>query len=537
MNIIGISFFLPLFLFQLSNSAYVDIKTVMAQGQGFSITGVPLLGKSVDGIGDFNGDGYDDIIITSFWKFDPLGPVYVIYGSKSPHSETRVDQELPPSEGFVIRETEPESYLGYFASGIGDINGDGLADIMVGAKEANKGVGAAYVIFGNRTPLSTLFPQQGLDPSQGFAILGSLPNEEMGASGSRAGDINGDGIDDFMVGTDRYGYTHSKVYVIFGSKQAFSTMIPSQNFTLSQGFIISGADESYEQMGSSLSKAGDINGDGIDDIIIGAVTSNQNAGAAYVIYGSREPFQNITPSLGLPRSQGFAILGKTPSENVGESVSGAGDVNGDGIDDVIIGAYSLANWRGAAYVIYGNKNSSSTIVPNASLDASQGFAMYGDIEHTALGQSVSGIGDINQDGFDDLIIVASLIHGGLGEAYLIYGKKNHTSFVIPATGLDSSQGIVFHGQTLSEGKPFYVGASANAGDVNGDGIDDIILGCTNAYTAYIIYGWSKVYYFNLKLTYFPRNMQPRFLLPPSFRQANQLPLETPNYHLLDFGSL
>jgi len=469
----------------------------MAQGKRFAISGISQLGNSVDGIGDFNGDGYDDVIVSTYIDTDDIiGVAYVVYGSKNPRSEIKLKSGLHPSQGFAIHGSKPHDQMGYFASGIGDINGDGLADIMVGARMANNGTGAAYVIYGSRTPLSTMIPQEKLDPSQGFAILGSLPHEEMGVSGSRAGDINGDGIDDFMVGTNRYSYTDSKVYVIFGSKKSFSTMIPSQNFQPSQGFIISGAGQSQEQMGSGLSKAGDINGDGIDDIIVGAVNTNQDSGAAYVIYGSREPFKNMTPSLGLTRSQGFAIFSYRYYERLGETVSGAGDVNGDGIDDVIVGAPSLDNRKGAAYVIYGSKNGSDAITSNKNLDASRGFAMYGDIESTELGFSVSGIGDINQDGIDDVVLVAASIHEGLTEAYIIYGKKNHTSFVVPVTGLNSSQGIVFHGKDFGKGKNFFVLKSANAGDVNGDGIDDALLGCPGAQTAYIIYGW------NSKLDYF-----------------------------------
>jgi len=216
---------LAIFFLSFANSYPFDVKTIAKQGKGFYITGILQLGTSADGIGDFNGDGIDDIIVSAESSNESAGEVYVIFGKRSHRPTLLLDKGLTPSQGFAILGSKPKDYIGSYVTGIGDINGDGYADILVSAKGINDEAGAAYVIYGTRKPLTTIFPVDGLDPSQGFAILGSSPNEGLGCAASRAGDINGDGIDDFIIGAEGDNNKTGAVYVIFGKKkERFSTI-------------------------------------------------------------------------------------------------------------------------------------------------------------------------------------------------------------------------------------------------------------------------------------------------------------------------
>ncbi|MGB1035280.1 MAG: integrin alpha, partial [Primorskyibacter sp.] len=175
-----------------------------------------------------------------------------------------------------------------------------------------------------------------------------------------------------------------------------------------------------------VSAAGDVNGDGFDDLIVGAPRNDDagsNAGAAYVIFGGATP-GDIDLSA-IPSGAGITILGRAAGDLAGFSVSGAGDINGDGLDDLIIGANESnadGTESGEAYVLYGKTDLAD--IDLANIDASDGFFIQGDVAGDNAGHSVSGAGDLNGDGFDDLIVGALDGDDGgtnTGEAYVIYG--------------------------------------------------------------------------------------------------------------------
>ena len=171
---------------------------------------------------------------------------------------------------------------GYSVSSAGDINGDGLADFIIGAPVANQGVGEAYVIYGKQGggyPTSIYLTNLG---DLGFTLSGGL-DRSVGHSVSSAGDINGDGLADFIIGADCAAQNGGAAYVIYGKQGGgYPANIDLTNLG-DLGFTLIGTSQSGA--GFSVSSAGDINGDGIVDFIIGAPSVNQNAGAAYVIYG------------------------------------------------------------------------------------------------------------------------------------------------------------------------------------------------------------------------------------------------------------
>ena len=170
-----------------------------------------------------------------------------------------------------------------------------------------------------------------LNGRNGFAINGIDSGDESGFSVSGAGDINGDGLDDLIIGAaraDTNGYLSGESYVVFGKEEGFEASLNLADLDGSDGFVLNGIDE-RDFSGRSVSGAGDINGDGLDDLIIGT----SGAEASYVVFGQEEGFEASLNLADLDGSNGFVLNGIEASDSSGYSVSGAGDVNGDGIND------------------------------------------------------------------------------------------------------------------------------------------------------------------------------------------------------------
>ncbi|KIE06305.1 FG-GAP repeat protein, partial [Candidatus Jidaibacter acanthamoeba] len=197
--------------------------------------------------------------------------------------------ELDGSNGFKINGAVVGGNAGHAVSSAGDINGDGIADLIIGAESVNYPAGASYVVFGSKTPFASSINVSDLDGSNGFRLNGAS-GDNAGISVSRAGDINGDGIDDLIIGAYRANSNAGASYVVFGSKTPFSSSINLSGLDGSNGFKLNGA--ASDSAGNSVSSAGDINGDGIDDLIIGAPNGNSNTGGGYVVFGSKTPFSS-----------------------------------------------------------------------------------------------------------------------------------------------------------------------------------------------------------------------------------------------------
>jgi uncharacterized protein with PIN domain len=208
-------------------------------------------------------------------------------------------------------------------------------------------------------------------------------------------------------------YSAGESYVVFGKASGFDASLNLSDLDGSNGFVIKGINE-RDFSGSSVSGAGDVNSDGFDDLIIGA------RGQSYVVFGKGEGFDaSLNPS-DLNGTNGFVINGS------GASVSDAGDVNGDRFDDLIIGA------RGQSYVVFGKGEGFDASLNLSDLDGSNGFQINGINERDFSGSSVSGAGDVNSDGFDDILIGAP----GASESYVVFGRADFTAFV---TGADTSE--------------------------------------------------------------------------------------------------
>jgi hypothetical protein len=339
----------------------------------------------------------------------------------------------------------------------------------------------------------TLIDLSTLAPGQGFIIQGDAEDDRAGYSVSDAGDVNGDGFDDIIVGArngDDGGENAGEAYVIFGHAGGFGTIDLSS--LGSAGFIIRGADP-YDRTGTSVSSAGDVNGDGFDDLIVGAPQINNvgaDGGDAYVIFGRATGQAGTVIDLANFATAGFVIQGDTPNDRAGFSVSSAGDVNGDGWDDLIVGAIygdDGGTSAGEAYVVFGGV----TRLPGTVIDltnlGNNGFVLVGEEANDRAGVSVSSAGDVNGDGFDDIIVGAPYNDAGgsqAGRAYVVFGSASGLAGTTTDLGALGSAGFVIE----EAGASGRVGASVSgAGDINGDGFADIIVG-TNREEAFVIFG-------------------------------------------------
>ena len=245
------------------------------------------------------------------------------------------------------------------------------------------------------------------------------------------------------------------------------------------------------QFGKASGCIGDINNDGIDDIAITAPGTSSGTGVVYVFYGKTAGFVDIDlDAVSLSTSNlGFKIIGSSSGNNLGFSVSRAGDVNNDGIDDMLIGAYG-ADSKGAVYVIFGKNDGAHADINLATTSLSttqQGFKISGASAGDQFGYSVSDAGDLNNDLIDDILIGAP----GTALTYVVYGRSGSFSD-ISIGSLSTSQGfyIIENRSTIASGSNFGKAVS-NGGDINRDGINDMLIGSPSYSMAYTILSDAK----------------------------------------------
>ncbi|MBE9098312.1 hypothetical protein [Vacuolonema iberomarrocanum] len=427
---------------------------------GFVINGIDesnFSGRSVSGAGDINGDGFDDLIIGAFTA-DPngnglAGESYVVFGRDQGLAASLNLADLDGRNGFVINGINGYDRSGWSVSGAGDINGDGLDDLIIGSQGFGLySSGQSYVVFGRDQGFAASVNLADLDGSNGFVLNGIYVADRSGYAVSDAGDINGDGIDDLIIGASFANPDGTRgagaSYVVFGRDRGFDPSLELADLDGRNGFVINGIDE-FDRSGTSVNSAGDINGDGIDDLIIGADGGNPNgtrdAGESYVVFGRDQGFAASLNLADLNGRDGFVINGIDEDDRSGVSVSGAGDINGDGIDDLIIGA-PLAepngnHWAGESYVVFGCEQGFVASLNLADLDGHNGFVINGIDEYDLSGTSVSGAGDINGDGIDDLIIGARWAEPN-GESYVVFGRQSPTPGNDVLTGT-SGRDVIF----------------------------------------------------------------------------------------------
>ncbi|MBI4357498.1 MAG: FG-GAP repeat protein, partial [Gammaproteobacteria bacterium] len=429
---------------------------------GFKLTGMSATDWTGDSItsADVNGDGFAEVIVGApQTTTNPGGKVFMVYGQASFSASVDLST-LNGTNGVRFDGISAGSNLGGslgFSSSRVDVNGDGLEDMFLGApggdpsaETKGNAAGQAFVVFGKTSAYTHPFDISTLNGTNGFTVNGASGSDVLGKVSS--GDINGDGFGDLIVGADGRDVGANTdagtVYVIYGKASGFASSIDLAGAF--DGFRVEGL-STGDRIGMSVASA-DINRDGFDDLIIGGpkvdVGANGDAGKVYVIMGSGSLGTSVDLSA-LNGANGFVVTGKTTNDEAGFSVSRVGDFNADGFDDFFIGAWqadpdSKAD-AGEGYVIYGKSGAYSATLSLSTFSATDGFTVRGGTAGDLAGSSVSGGGDVNGDGFADLIIGAPGGDPGgrsaAGKSYVVFGSNTTGSVTQSGTsGADTLTG-------------------------------------------------------------------------------------------------
>lgn len=458
-----------------------------------------LTGFSLSSAGDVNGDGISDIVIGAPADHDGSsehrGLAYVKFGSRDPFSRYVSLSKMAASDGFAIQRESESFIFGYSVSAVGDINSDGVDDFAIGDPlfgNPKNPSGAVYVVFGTKVGLDGPLKIDELDGLLGFKLVGR-PGDNIGGSISGGHDFNGDGVDDFVVGAGSGAGKQASsrpVYIVYGQQTAFPATVALDSLTASEGIRVNGRGSAF---GYSVALGRDVSGDGRADIVIsepspgdGRTTSNR--GAIHILFGRKDNAQRL--SVPFKPEDGVSMTGRFSNQlfegfRIGAATSGH-DVNGDGLGDVVVStSFNRGQKRTTGgFVIFGSRRIGSEKIDLGNLNGKDGFR----VEYTrdkpelrtvydVIGDDVlCGIDDANGDGIDDILISTNgSWQTRAAETFVLYGSEKSFPSVLYIDTLDEGAGRTMRDQMG------YVGFSAaGAGDLNGDGIGDILIGAPMA---------------------------------------------------------
>lgn len=406
-------------------------------------------GFQVGCAGDVNDDGRDDVLVGAFGaganERSVSGTAYVVFGKAD---TADVDLTALGDGGYRIDGAAAGDRVGIAVDGVGDLNDDGLADVIVGANGADNnsrsGSGSAYVVFGKRGTAAIDLASLG---ERGFRIDGTAAGDQAGFSVSDAGDVNGDGSPDVTIGAflaDPQGRANAgAAYVVFGRGAGGGTVDLADPGD--DGFELSGAAPG-DRTGTSARGAGDVNGDGRDDLLVGGDQgANGGPGVAYVVFGKSGTAPVDLATLG---ERGYRIDGAAPNDRTGYAVDGLGDVNGDGRPDALIGAYEAdpraREGAGSAFVVYGKADSDTVTLTPVLFTAERGYRIDGAEPGDRLGRAVANGGNLEGGPRDDLLLGADFAdprdeRPDSGAGYALISAEPNEAPAVELSGDDSAR--------------------------------------------------------------------------------------------------
>lgn len=458
------------------------------------------VGTSVAGVGDVNGDGYPDMVVSSpnAGAIDGAGgrpgEIYLIYGGSNLSGDLVAD-EIRGQTGTVVKVAGQAGWPRRSVSG-GDINGDGYSDLLIGAPlsggtdEHPTYAGMAYLVYGGPSLPDVIDVQEPSGAS--VRLFGTDEFDLTGDAVAMIGDVNNDGFGDIAIGSPSAGGVANErprageVHIVFGSDHLPQTITLG---TEAADVVRIIGQNINENLGSSIANVGDVTGDSIDDLVIaapfgdGTDPDSLSAGRAYVIAGGKD--LPATIDLADPAAAAAVIYGVDRSDATRLQLAGGGDLNGDGINEIVYGAStadSKDNRRvdaGEVYVIFG----SSTLPHSIELQAlgSAGVTIFGVDNRDSTGRDVALVGDVNGDGYADLAIGAPEADGSdesamsTGEVYFVLGRE-----AFPETldlRIPGAADLLIFGTAANTAFGSQV---SSAGDIDGDGLDDVLFGIPKA---------------------------------------------------------
>ena len=383
------------------------------------------------GVGDVNKDGFTDVIMASLWDLSlgrvntsTMAKAYLFFGGSN--SDWTVGTPVGNADATFNAEKVGD-YMGHGTDGVGDCNNDGYDDIVITSEfndQAGNNAGKAYLILGR--PSNGWNKTTNITEAASGSFLGSTVGSTLGVNAAGVGDVNNDGFDDFLLSAF-YGQTKERIiYLIFGrTSDRWQKNVPIEDVA-NVTILISTEDEHGGYAGRYMSGLGDVNKDGLDDFAFGAYKDNEGgsqAGQVFVFFGRNTTHWPSTPTTVFAADYANAsFIGESINDNAGFSVSGAGDINGDGYNDILIGAADESN-KGKAYVIFGRTH--GWVMDRSLSQANLIFRNYDPYDPGGFfAFDVSGLGDINEDGYADFSISAPFADNFNGIIFVIFGNTS-----------------------------------------------------------------------------------------------------------------